>query len=267
MEVGDIVYATYNGENLRFSINCIDNEICKLHCLDYRLTLKLPKDELTTSTLEETEDFARTFKKNSTEIINKILSERIKDFDNKIEKTKVLHIDGDANYLNLCMKTYENLDIDAYGEFIPLEQQKNHIQDLLKKYKPTVLVITGHDFFENDKNKYSLDSYEGSKHYVETVAKARELMHSRSELIIICGACQSYYEEIIKAGANFASSPKRVLVHALDPVLIAERVIYTNIQSVLDGREAVKNTISGSDGYGGIDTQGTLRGVYPHKYS
>ena len=29
------------------------------------------------------------------------------------------------------------------------------------------------------------------------------------------------YEDLIKAGANFASSPKRVNIHALDPAIIA----------------------------------------------
>ncbi len=32
------------------------------------------------------------------------------------------------------------------------------------------------------------------------------------ELVIFAGACQSHYEEIIKAGANFASSPHRILM-------------------------------------------------------
>ncbi len=267
MEIGDIVYANYKGEPLKFAIDNIDNGTLKLHCLDYRLVLNLPKEEVDILPKEDVQDFARSLKQNSETIINKILSERVSDFDNKVEKTVVLHIDSDRNYLDLCMATYKNLHIDAFGEYIPLEQQKDKVQDLLKKYKPSVLVVTGHDLFLENMNKYNLDSYESSKYYVETVKRARDLIPSKSELVIICGACQSYYEEIIKAGANFASSPKRVLVHAIDPVLIAERVVFTNIKTIIDGKEAVKNTISGNDGYGGIDTEGTMRCLYPHKYS
>lgn len=32
------------------------------------------------------------------------------------------------------------------------------------------------------------------------------------KLVIFAGACQSYFEAIISAGANFASSPARILI-------------------------------------------------------
>ncbi len=271
MNIGDVVVATHNDEQLKFSIVDIkfvnDVKVYKLHCLDYRLVIDSPAENVCPIGVHEVENHARSQVDKTLEVINKILYERSKDYINKIERTTVLHIDSDKSYLDLCMKTYDKLNIEAYGEYIPLEKQAEKIQSLLKKYKPTVLVITGHDVLIKKNNKYSLDSYENSKYFIETIKKARELIWSKSDLIIIAGACQSYYEEIIKAGANFASSPKRVLVHAIDPVLIAERIIYTNIETVVDGKEAVKNTISGNDGFGGIDTLGTLRSLYPNKFS
>ncbi len=271
MEIGDIVVAKHNHEQLNFSISdikTIDNKkVYKLHCLDYRLVLDLEEKDISPVEITEVETFARSNANKTLEIINKILHERTKDYINEIEKTTVLHIDSDKGYLDLCMRTYNKLNIDAYGEYIPSEEQSKQIKTLLDKYKPTVLVVTGHDVLIKQDEKYSLDSYENSKHFIETIKVARTLIPSKSDLIIIAGACQSYYEEIIKAGANFASSPKRVLIHAIDPVLVAERIIFTNITKVVDGKEAVKHTISGNDGFGGIETIGTLRSLYPHKFS
>ena len=35
---------------------------------------------------------------------------------------------------------------------------------------------------------------------------------NKNKLAIFAGACQSYYEEIMNAGANFASSPGRIFI-------------------------------------------------------
>ena len=56
---------------------------------------------------------------------------------------------------------------------------------------------------------------------------ARKYEKSQDELIVIAGACQSNYEELINSGANFASSPKRVNIHALDPAIIAISIAKT----------------------------------------
>ncbi|MEG2658419.1 MAG: sporulation peptidase YabG, partial [Clostridiales bacterium] len=68
---------------------------------------------------------------------------------------------------------------------------------------------------------------------------------------------------LIRAGANFASSPKRVFIHIFDPVLIIERIAYTSIKEVVTADEIVDNTVTGSDGIGGIETRGQFRLGYP----
>jgi spore coat assembly protein len=82
-------------------------------------------------------------------------------------------------------------------------------------------------------------------------------------LVIFAGACQSNYEALLKAGANFASSPKRVLIHAFDPVFVVERLAYTPCHKVIALRELVQNTITGADGVGGLETRGRFRLGYP----
>ena len=66
-----------------------------------------------------------------------------------------------------------------------------------------------------------------------------------------------------QAGANFASSPRRVFIHAYDPVFIAEKVAYTPFYQMVPVKETVNDTITGPEGVGGIETHGRLRLGYP----
>lgn len=65
------------------------------------------------------------------------------------------------------------------------------------------------------------------------------------------------------AGANFASSPNRILIHCLDPVFLSEKIAYTNIEKVVSVKEVIKDTITGIDGIGGLQTRGKYREGYP----
>ena len=51
---------------------------------------------------------------------------------------------------------------------------------------------------------------------------------SGKELVIFAGACQSFYEAIMMAGANFASSPARIMIDFFDPLVIAEKIATTD---------------------------------------
>ena len=79
------------------------------------------------------------------------------------------------------------------------------------------------------------------------------------DLVILAGACQSHYEAILDAGANFASSPKRVLIHAFDPVFVAEKIAYTSIHELVLLQDIIESTITGFDGVGGFETSGKHR--------
>jgi len=108
-----------------------------------------------------------------------------------------------------------------------------------------------------------ISNYRTSEYFVQAVKKARMLEANRDDLVIIAGACQSFYEALIESGANFASSPKRIMIHAFDPVYLAEKIAYTPICERVALEEAVKNTITGRDGMGGVDTLGQFRLGYP----
>ena len=101
------------------------------------------------------------------------------------------------------------------------------------------------------------------RHYIDAVKALRNYNSSYDELVIFAGACQSCYECMLDAGANFASSPNRVLIHCLDPVLVCEKIAYTRIDKVVSITDVIDNTITGIKGIGGLQTRGKYREGYP----
>ena len=171
---------------------------------------------------------------------------------------KILHIDGDVDYLNKCLEYYKKINIWAKGI---LEKEENiyiNIRNYLEEYNPNIVVITGHDAF------YKKDTtYKNSDNFIKAIIEARKYEKSHEKLIIIAGACQSNYEELIKAGANFASSPKRINIHALDPAIVASKLSLSSISSDINLKEILEKTKYGSKGMGGIVTKGTMYIGYP----
>jgi len=73
------------------------------------------------------------------------------------------------------------------------------------------------------------------------------------------------FKKIIEAGANFASSPYRVLIHALDPVMVCEKIAFTSINQVISPQDVISKTITGVKGIGGIETRGKYRDGFPRE--
>ena len=177
---------------------------------------------------------------------------------------RILHVDGDSEYMETCLKVYKQLHLDAVGKAIPEREQPKVIVDLVKEIKPDIVVLTGHDGVLKTTNDYlDLNCYRNSKYYIESVKALRNYNGSYDELVIFAGACQSCYECLLDYGANFASSPSRVLIHCLDPVFICEKIAYTRIDQVVSITDAIDNTITGIKGIGGLQTRGKYREGYP----
>ena len=171
----------------------------------------------------------------------------------------ILHLDGDEEYLDKCMSFYKNNKIKAYGLYIRESEMASQVNALLKKYKPDILVLTGHDSFSRTKRQ----KYKNTSSFVSAVNEARNYEKSQEKLFIIAGACQSNYEDLIKAGANFASSPKRINIHALDPAIIASCLSFSDKNKNIDIIKILEKTKYGSDGMGGIITKGSMYIGYP----
>lgn len=241
--------------------------------LDVRLFADAPLSDLEKLQPSRISEHRHKFIKENNECLKRIFSRRKSEQEKHLIRGgkkeevdffeipgKVLHIDGDGEYLELCMSTYKQLSINAKGICISEEEQPKIIKELLKEYEPDILVLTGHDGILKSKSNYSdINNYRTSKSFVDSVKKARQYEKSRDELIIFAGACQSHYEAILEAGANYASSPKRIFIHAFDPVFIVEKLAYTPINQTVSIKEVIDNTITGYDGVGGIETRGKYR--------
>lgn len=178
----------------------------------------------------------------------------------------VLHIDGDKEYLDSCLDEYGKLEINVVGRYVPEKDQPRSVAALLKEHNPDILVLTGHDGFLKGEDSYSnVTAYRNSKHFIDAVKEARRFNSDMDGLVIFAGACQSLYQEIMNAGANFASAPFRDLIHALDPVRVCQKVAFTGVDNILDAEDVIGNTITGKTGIGGIQTRGKYRTGYPRE--
>ncbi len=175
----------------------------------------------------------------------------------------LVHLDGDNEYLDMCMTSYKQLNIECHGYHIDEENQAEKVREFLKRHRPDMLVLTGHDGLVRGvkESEYrDIKKYHNSQHFVNAVKAARQYEKSLDDLVIFAGACQSHYEALLAAGANFASSPRRVLIHAYDPVFVMEKVAYTSIYDPIVLRDVIASTITGFDGIGGLERNGVQSG-------
>jgi spore coat assemly protein len=275
---GDIVARKSYSTDVLFKITdiTVDEAGVKhavLRGIDVRLFADAPLSDLEKVTPSKISESKQQSIRQNRECLKRIFTRRQIDKDRHLHRSaskeeadffeipgKVLHIDGDGEYLELCMTTYKQLSINAKGLCISEDEQPKIILAMLKKYMPDILVLTGHDGFVKDRRNFAdVNSYRNSKHFIDSVKIARQFQNSKDELIIFAGACQSHYEAILEAGANYASSPKRIFIHAFDPVFIVEKLAYTPIHETVSIKDVIANTITGYDGVGGIETRGKFR--------
>ena len=100
-----------------------------------------------------------------------------------------------------------------------------------------------------------LYNYKNSRYFIQTVEEARKL-NLQNDLVIFAGACQSYYEGLILAGANFASSPARILIDYKDPLIIANKIATTNKNEFVSIRDIEADLRDGQRGVSGVGGYG-----------
>ena len=247
--IGDIVSRNSYKNDLLFKITNIDGDRIILEGIDERLIADCNSSDLRKEIEILNDD------KEIIENLQKKINLNMKDYF--YLPGKVLHIDGDKEYLNRCMNLYNKMNIMSYGVVIKENELENEITKYLEKVKPNILVITGHDAKTED------NKYKNSKNFINAIKKARDYERSIEKLIIVAGACQSDYEELIKSGANFASSPKRINIHALDPAIIASRIALSDKNEPINLIEIIDDTKYKEKGFGGIITNGVMYQGYP----
>lgn len=117
---------------------------------------------------------------------------------------KILHVDGDDEYLEICLKTYKELKLEAVGKIVKESMQPKEILELVIEHKPDIVVITGHDGMVKGTRDYvDLNNYRNSKYFVDAVSTLRNYEPNYDNLVIFAGACQSCYEALLDAGAYY----------------------------------------------------------------
>lgn len=274
--IGDLVVRKSHGKDIIFKVIDIDETYrrCMLKGMHLRLVADAPQSDLESITAEalrnevvqmervQRSGLERAFdrRKGERRQMDLFRGDSPKKFCFFDIPGTVLHIDGDEEYMRMCLKTYRQLSIRAYGKCIDEAKQPECIQSLLEQYRPDILVLTGHDAIVGGKKDLKdINNYRHSKYFVASVKKARQFEPNRDDLVIFAGACQSHFEAILNSGANFASSPTRIFIHAYDPVFIAEKVAFTPINRTVDVGDAITASVTGVEGVGGVETRGKFR--------
>lgn len=175
---------------------------------------------------------------------------------------KILHLDGDRKYMEKSIRYYRQLGLNAIVRNIPENKQPMMIIKLLEKYNPDILVITGHDSMIKDGTEYNnIYNYRNSRYFIKTVNEARKWQPDMNKLVIFAGACQSYFEALIMAGANFASSPGRILIDFVDPLIVAEKVATTDKNKFVTISQIIKEIREGEASIGGTSAKGKMEKV------
>ena len=258
---GDIVARKSYGKDILFTVI----NIIKTHNGDVAILRGLIERVEADSYIEDLEKInSEQIKKDLEKLQNK-LNSRVKDNRNyeikRIYDTgKILHLDGDKKYSEKSYSYYKKLGLKVVVKNIAEYKQPKVIYNLLKIYNPDILVITGHDgMIKKGKGYNDIYNYRNSRYFIETVKKAKEYeMDTNKKIVIFAGACQSYFEALIAAGANFASSPARILIDFLDPLIVAEKVATTDKYKYITVNDFVKELRDGRKGVDGIGSNGTM---------
>ena len=261
-KIGDYVTRNSYNNDIVFIIEEIKDDIAFLKGYNLRLVADSPLGDLVLCNEEDRTD----------SFLDDLELDIDLDDNDRGEKTdnyfylppRILHLDGDSDYLEKCLGFYKKNRVMAFGRTISEKDLERNIRTLLEDTKPDVLIITGHDAYNKKSNDiHDMKNYKNSLNFIRAVKEARKYEKSHDKLVIIAGACQSNYEELIKAGADFASSPKRVNIHALDPAIIATTISLTERNKEIDLIRLLEKTKYGKDGMGGLKVNGLMYVGYP----
>ena len=86
-------------------------------------------------------------------------------------------------------------------------------------------------------------NYKNSKYFIKCVKNAREFDTANNNLAIF-------------AGANFASSPARILIDFVDPLVVAETIATADSSKFVTIRDFENKLRDGQRGISGIGTKG-----------
>lgn len=198
---GDIVGRISYGKDIAFVVDRIikTNNNKKIAILK-GLTLRVQAD----SDLEDLELMETKQIKHHVRLLEEKLSKRIQKCidEKKIDENhivrgriitytgKILHIDGDRRYSEKSNRYYKKIGLNAIVKNVPERKQQFVVGTLLNRYKPDILIVTGHDGMISKGTKFNdLYNYRNSKYFVKTVEEARKINLKKD--LVIFARCMS----------------------------------------------------------------------------
>ena len=154
--IGDFVTRNSYNNDIVFKIIGIQNDIYFLKGVCVRLYADSPRDDLV---LYDNNDELDSFTPSIDEYRELNRNEYF------YLPGRILHLDGDKEYLDKCMSFYKKNKIKAYGFFMKEGDMPLQVGELLKKYNPDILVLTGHDSFSRVKRT----KYKNTSSFVNAV--------------------------------------------------------------------------------------------------
>ena len=148
ISIGDIVTRKSHNNDIVFKVIKKDKNICYLTGVELRLIADADEKDLIK--VEDKLDDSEC------EYAYKSLNDRVLNrSDYFYLPGKILHIDGDNDYLNKCMEFYKKAHVLAYGKSLKEKDIPNKVIEYLEEIKPDILIITGHDAYYGKENLYS----------------------------------------------------------------------------------------------------------------
>lgn len=248
---GDIVGRISYNKDIIFIIKDIKGSIAYLNGLYVRLAADSEISDLElieTNVLNRYKELNQEYEKNIITSCKKKL--------NHITG-KILHFDSDAFYLTKCLNLYKALGLYAIGVELEEQQMDKMILEYIHKYKPNVVVVTGHDSY-NNQGLNDLKNYRNTINFIKTVNKIR-MNYGTDEVFVYAGACGSNAESLIAAGANFASSFDRKNIEAYDPAIVAIMASITPINKIIKIEDIYTYSKMERGSIGGVESYGKMR--------
>jgi len=260
---GDYVTRKSYGKDIIFNVekiiklsNGTQNAILK--GVTYRIKADAQIEDLCIIQKKEALNKIKQYEEKVLENIKTIEFQESKRNKSQIKTGLILHLDGDKKYSQKSLAYYKKFGLKAIVKNVPENKQAVVVYRMLEYYNPDILVITGHDGMIKLKTDYNdLYNYRNSKYFIQTIKEARRYDEkNKKDLVIFAGACQSYFEALISAGANFASSPARILIEFLDPLIVAKNIATTDNYKYVTIDDIAHELRDGKRGVGGFGSYG-----------
>lgn len=259
MKIGDYVLVKNDKTGCIYRIKDIIEENKRIYLLfgvEFRISRKEEENNLLPLSNDELQTVKSKIDKNEENIKTKLLNNNVRNRKEKYLLGTIMHIDGDEEYLKKCLELYNEMGIYSYGKCIKEANICNQIGKYLLETNPDVVVVTGHDIYNNNGIK-DINNYLNTKHFIKAVREIRKT--KGNDCVVIAGACQSNFEALIANGADFASSPGRINIHTFDPAIIAINVVTTPISSFVSKGDITKYIENANEAFGGLQTYGKMR--------